>query len=505
MSNLNNANILMDVIKNAKQDNIALKTPEGITLTYANVLNQINRINNQLQNIGVTPGDRIAMILPNAIETVICFISAASVGTAAPLNPGYKRDELEFYLDDTDAKVVIVPEDFDHSNLDFLNGDVNVATVVVTDEGEVSLKDIDDTSSSRVYASSDDVALVLHTSGTTSRPKRVPLKHSNLLSSISNIADTYNLNNSDVSLCVMPLFHVHGLVASLLSTLATSGTVVIPSGFNPLRMNQWISDFNVTWYTAVPTMHQTFVNRIKSQSKGKDAQINSELRFIRSCSSSLAPILMDDLESIFQVPVLEAYGMTEASHQMSSNPLPPSDRLPGSVGTPTGIEIAIMDEEGNLLENHELGEVVIKGKNVIDAYEDNPEANSTAFTNGWFRTGDQGVIDDNGYLSLTGRLKELINRSGEKISPREIDEALMDHPKVAEAVAFGAPSTVHGEEPSAAVVVREEVTEQELISFVREKLANFKCPRRIYIVESIPRTATGKIQRRLVSEELASS
>jgi len=190
---------------------------------------------------------------------------------------------------------------------------------------------------------------------------------------------------------------------------------------------------------------------------------------------------------------------------MSSNPLPPSDRLPGSVGTPTGIEIAIMDEEGNLLENHELGEVVIKGKNVIDAYEDNPEANSTAFTNGWFRTGDQGVIDDNGYLSLTGRLKELINRSGEKISPREIDEALMDHPKVAEAVAFGAPSTVHGEEPSAAVVVREEVTEQELISFVREKLANFKCPRRIYIVESIPRTATGKIQRRLVSEELASS
>ena len=214
---------------------------------------------------------------------------------------------------------------------------------------------------------------------------------------------------------------------------------------------------------------------------------------------------MDDLESIFQVPVLEAYGMTEASHQMSSNPLPPSDRFPGSVGTPTGIEIAIMDEEGNLLENHELGEVVIKGANVIDAYEDNPEANSTAFTKGWFRTGDQGVIDDNGYLSLTGRLKELINRSGEKISPREIDEALMDHPEVAEAVAFGAPSTVHGEEPSAAVVLSGEVTESELISFVREKLANFKCPRRIYIVDSIPRTATGKIQRRLVAEEVASS
>jgi len=505
MSNFNNAKILMDVIANAEQDKIALQTPDGISLTYSNILSQIKRINNQLQNIGITPGDRVAMILPNAIETVICFISAASVGTAAPLNPGYKRDELEFYLDDTDAKVVIVPEDFDHSNLDFLSSDVIVATVVVTEEGEVSLKGIDETVTKEEYASTEHIALVLHTSGTTSRPKRVPLKHVNLLSSISNIAETYNLNNSDISLCVMPLFHVHGLVASLLSTLATSGTVVIPAGFNPLRMNQWINDFNVTWYTAVPTMHQTFVNRIKSQSKNETAQINSRLRFIRSCSSSLAPILMDDLESIFQVPVLEAYGMTEASHQMSSNPLPPSDRLPGSVGTATGIEIAIMDEEGNLLDTHEIGEVVIKGENVIDAYEDNPEANETSFTNGWFRTGDQGIIDNNGYLSLTGRLKELINRSGEKISPREIDEALMGHPKVAEAVAFAIPSTVHGEEPSAAVVVNEEVSESELISFVREKLANFKCPRRIYIVESIPRTATGKIQRRLVAEELTSS
>ena len=176
MNEINSANILMDVIANAKQDNIALKTPEGIVLTYANILNQINRINNQLQNVGVAPGDRVAMILPNAIETVICFISAASVGTAAPLNPGYKRDELEFYLDDTDAKVVIVPEDFDHSNLDFLSSDVKVATVLVTDQGEVSLKDIDDTSSSGNYASSDDVALVLHTSGTTSRPTTVTNK-----------------------------------------------------------------------------------------------------------------------------------------------------------------------------------------------------------------------------------------------------------------------------------------------------------------------------------------
>ena len=209
---------------------------------------------------------------------------------------------------------------------------------------------------------------------------------------------------------------------------------------------------------------------------------------------------MSDLEDLFDVPVLEAYGMTEASHQMSSNPMPPAVRLAGSVGQATGIQISIMDEKGNIKAPKNRGEVVIKGPNIFHGYEHNPEANTSSFTDGWFRTGDEGMLDVDGYLTLLGRLKEIINRSGEKISPQEIDEILLSHPSVAEAVAFGIPHSIHGEEPSAAVVLKDSVSQSELIRFCREYLADFKCPRVIHIVDQIPRTATGKIQRRLVAE-----
>jgi acyl-CoA synthetase (AMP-forming)/AMP-acid ligase II len=214
---------------------------------------------------------------------------------------------------------------------------------------------------------------------------------------------------------------------------------------------------------------------------------------------------MQGLESAFGVPVLEAYGMTEASHQMASNPLPPGDRKPGSVGPGTGVRVGIMDAEGNLLAAGDHGEVVIQGRNVIQGYENNPEANASSFTNGWFRTGDQGFLDKAGYLTLVARIKELINRGGEKISPREIDEVLLRHPAIAEAVAFGTPHKMWGEEVAAAVVIRENtaVNESELLSYCRERLADFKCPKKIHITETIPRTATGKIQRRMVAAAYA--
>jgi acyl-CoA synthetase (AMP-forming)/AMP-acid ligase II len=208
---------------------------------------------------------------------------------------------------------------------------------------------------------------------------------------------------------------------------------------------------------------------------------------------------MTDLESTFGVPVLEAYGMTEAAHQMTSNPLPPSDRKPGSVGRGTAVEIAILDDAGNLLAPGATGEVSIKGPNVFSGYEGNSEANAESFSNGWFRTGDQGMMDHEGYLMLVGRLKELINRGGEKISPREIDEALLCHPSVAEACCFGIPDRVYGEGVAAAVVLKEAATEKDLIAYCHLSLSDFKCPTKIYIVDSIPRTATGKIQRRNVA------
>src|SRR5437660_5822118 len=344
----------------------------------------------------------------------------------------------------------------------------------------------------------DDVALILHTSGSTGRPKRVPLKHANLSISARNVARNYALTPDDVSLCVMPLFHVHGLVASTLATLATGGTVVVPGKFSPLSFWRVARDYGATWYSAVPTLHQLLLARAEA---GSSRPAGAErLRFIRSCSASLPPQVMKDLESAFGAPVLEAYGMTEAAHQMASNPLPPGDRKPGSVGRGTDVRISIMDANGRHLPRGERGEVVIEGPNVIRGYENNPDANATAFVDGWFRTGDQGFLDEDGYLTLVGRIKELINRGGEKISPREIDEVLLAHPAVAEAVCFGVPHPTWGEEVAAAVVVRQPVSESELLAYCRERLADYKRPKQIHITDTIPRTATGKIQRRIVAQ-----
>jgi len=209
--------------------------------------------------------------------------------------------------------------------------------------------------------------------------------------------------------------------------------------------------------------------------------------------------MLNALEGLLGVPVLEAYGMTEGSHQIASNPLPPLPHKPGSVGRGTGVRVGIMDDNGQLLPAGAQGEVVIQGLNVTDGYENNPEANAASFTDGWFRTGDLGVLDDDGYLILLSRIKELINRGGEKIAPREIDELLLQHPAVGEAVSFGLPHPVWGEEVAVAVVLTGDASEADLLRYCREHLAEFKVPKKLFVVESIPRTATGKVQRRHVA------
>jgi acyl-CoA synthetase (AMP-forming)/AMP-acid ligase II len=319
------------------------------------------------------------------------------------------------------------------------------------------------------------------------------------MASARNVAGTYELTADDVSLCVMPLFHVHGLVASTLATFFSGGTVVVPPKFNPLTFWPIVREHRATWYSAVPTIHQVLLARAKNTRPDGAEQ----LRFIRSCSAALAPQTMADMEERFGSPVLEAYGMTEAAHQMASNPLPPDTRKPGSVGRGMAVEIAILNEAGDCLPNETIGEVSIKGPNVFSGYEGNAEANAESFSNGWFRTGDQGYLDSKGYLTLVGRIKELINRGGEKISPREIDEVLLTHAAVAEAVCFAVPDRVYGEGVAAAVVLKADCTEKELIAHCRSSLAEFKCPTTIYILDTIPRTATGKIQRRNVAAAVA--
>lgn len=299
----------------------------------------------------------------------------------------------------------------------------------------------------------------------------------------------------------MPLFHIHGLIASLLAPLSAGASVICSPGFDALKFFSWLREYRPNWYSAVPTMHQTILSRAQ---KNRDVIDSVPLRFIRSSSSSIPPQVIAEMEETFGCPLIESYGMTEASHQMASNPLPPHKRKPGTVGCAAGPEIAIMNNEGALLSPGEEGEIVIRGVNVTAGYENNPKANQEAFTNGWFRTGDQGVLDDEGYLRLTGRLKEIINRGGEKVSPKEVDEILMDHPSIAQVVTFGIPHEKLGEEVGAAVVLREgqSVTEEDIRRFAKTRLADFKVPKTVLILDEIPKGATGKLQRIGLAQKL---
>jgi acyl-CoA synthetase (AMP-forming)/AMP-acid ligase II len=343
-------------------------------------------------------------------------------------------------------------------------------------------------------AGTSDTALLLHTSGTTSRPKLVPLSHANLAASARNIGATLSLTAADRCLNIMPLFHIHGLIAAVLSSLAAGGSVFCTPGFNALRFFHWLGEARPSWYTAVPTMHQAILPRA---ARNADALAAAPLRFIRSSSASLPPQVMAELEATFGCPVIESYGMTEAAHQMASNRLPPGLRKPGSVGAAAGPEVAVMAPDGQLLQPGDTGEIVIRGPNVTAGYENNPDANAMAFAHGWFHTGDQGVLDEDFYLRVTGRLKEIINRGGEKISPLEVDDVLMDHPAVAQVVTFAAPHDKLGEEVAAAIVLREGMaaTEAEIRSFAATRLADFKVPRIVLILDEIPKGATGKLQR----------
>jgi acyl-CoA synthetase (AMP-forming)/AMP-acid ligase II len=498
---LSNVTTLLDLIKVAPDRDTAVILPEsGIRVTYGSLREQVLTMADGLAAAGIERGHRVAIVLPNGLPSIVAFLAASIAGTAAPLNSGYREEEFSFYLDDTAAQVLLCPPDgADEARKAAAARKVRHYAVQMDETGFVRLADAPARNGhSLAPPQPDDIALVLHTSGSTGRPKRVPLRHKNLAASAHNIVKTYELSPNDVSLCAMPLFHVHGLVASTISTLLSGGAIVVPGKFNPLSFWRTVRDNKVTWYSAVPTIHQLLLSR----SGGEKPAGAENLRFIRSCSASLSPEMMLALEGAFGAPVLEAYGMTEASHQMCSNPLPPSDRKPGSVGPGTGVRISIMDAKGKHLAPGERGEVVIQGPNVVNEYENNPEANAASFTDGWFRTGDQGFLDADGYLTLTGRIKELINRGGEKIAPREIDEVLLRHPDVAEAVAFGVPHPAWGEEVAAAVVLREPQSESAILAFCRQHLAEFKCPKKVYIVTTIPRTATGKIQRGVVAATL---
>ncbi|HET9626791.1 MAG TPA: acyl--CoA ligase [Kofleriaceae bacterium] len=488
-------------------DATALTAPGGKPLTYRELRAVVKETIAALNAHGIGRHDRVAIVLDNGPHMASSFLAVAAGATSAPLNPGYRAEEFEFYMTDLRAGLLIVEAGKTSPAIDVATKlGIPIARLVANPErgaGAFSLEIPTPHAEAKHPgpAEPDDVALVLHTSGTTSRPKIVPLSQRNICTSAHNIKTTLRLTRSDRALNIMPLFHIHGLIAGTMAPLSVGASISCTPGFNALKFFGWMAEARPTFYTAVPTMHQAILMRAGQH--GEIIKANP-LRFIRSSSSSLAPQVLHELEATFGAPVVEAYGMTEAAHQMACNPLPPGERKPGTVGIAAGPEVCILGDDGHPAPAGTTGEISIRGPNVMKGYENNPKANAEAFTNGWFRTGDQGVMDDQGYISLTGRLKEIINRGGEKISPREVDEVLMDHPAVQQCVTFAMPHDKLGEEVAVVVVLREGVaaTDDELRDFAGKRLANFKVPKKVIFMPEIPKGATGKLQRIGLAQKL---
>ncbi len=497
---------IRELLNIGEDDAIAIQATERPALTYAELRDLADSTCIALNAAGIGRNDRVAIVLPNGPEMATAFITIACAATTAPLNPAYRQEEFEFYIDDLNSKALVVEQGSESPaiaaakklGIDIIELEVDSAGPA----GHFSLSAPNSRSANQPGApEADDVALILHTSGTTSRPKIVPLTQTNVCTSAANVMNSLALSSEDTCLNIMPLFHIHGLIAAVSASLCAGSRIFCSPGFNALKFFSWVEETKPTWFTAVPTIHQLILQRAP---RSMNTLKSLPLRFIRSSSASLPPQIMAELEQTFDVPVVEAYGMTEAAHQMAANPLPPGVRKPGSVGLAAGPEVNIMNEAGNFLAQGDIGEIVIRGDNVSSGYENNPKANEESFTDGWFRTGDQGIIDEDGYISITGRLKEIINRGGEKISPREVDEVLMGHPAVQQCVTFAVPHPKLGEEVAAAVVLGEgpKADESEIRTFTAEHLADFKVPHKILILDEIPKGATGKLQRIGMAEKL---
>ena len=495
---------------------VAILAPGRSPLTYSRLRRQVEQVVQELNSRGFGMQDRIAMVLPEGPEMAVAFVAMAAGATCAPLNPAYRRRELSYYLKDLNATALLVP-----------SGSKSPAAAVARSQDIPVLELIPQTAPAaglftlggerrpsavqHHFAGPDDTVVALHTSGTTARAKLVPLTHRNICNSALSICEAVQLVESDRCLSVMPMFHIHGL-STLFASLAAGASVVCTPGFSSAQFFEWLEAFQPTWYSAAPTIHQAILENTACH---PDTATRSSLRFIRSASAAMPRYVMAGLERIFRVPFIEAYGMTEASPQIASNRL--SGRKVGSVGRAAGPDIAIMDEAGNLKPTAETGEIVIRGTSVMQAYENDPAANRSAFVREWFRTGDLGYLDTDGFLFITGRQKEIINRGGEKISPLEVDEVLREHPGIAQVATFSIPHPALGENVAAAIVLKSDFsvppasrmeankTErliQEIREFAAMRLAPFKVPQHILIVDEIPKSPTGKVRRMDLAEQL---
>jgi amino acid adenylation domain-containing protein len=480
---------------------VAILAPGRAPLDYGRLDTQIIYVGERLRLANIQASDRVAVVMSTGAEAAVVILSVAANAVCAPLNPACSSREFEFYLSALRAKALLVPHGASSAAIAAARlleiRILHFMPETTSPAGIFSLMGKPDKSrTSEESASQDNPALLLFTSGTTARPKLVPLTHRQLRLSAENICSALQLDPADRCLGVMPLFHIHGL-STLFATLVSGGSYVGMSNFSLDSFFAGLGELHPTWYSASPAIHRAILDCAQSY---RGSLATSGLRFIRSASAPIPEQLIADIESAFGVPLIEAYGMTEAAPQIASNRLPPFKRKPGSVGAAAGPEVAIMDEAERILRAGETGEVVIRGPNVIDGYDSDAVADAEAFAGGWLRTGDLGHLDADGYLFLTGRLNEVINRGGEKVPPQLVEQVLLEHPAIAEAVVFGIPHPVLGETVAAAIVLKPGndpgPSVQQVRDFAAERLARFEVPQRIVVVDRIPLGSTGKLARK---------
>ncbi len=497
---------LLQHLTERSPDAPAILAPGRAPLTYGGLHRHIDKIARTLRAIGIGRRDRIAVVMPNGAEMAVAIITVAASAACVPMNPAYRAEELDRYFADLRPRALITLAGIESQARQvalargihilelspMVDAPAGLFTLAV-DEGGASLQE---------PVTPADVALVMLTSGTTSRPKIVPLTHANIYTSARTSGAALALTESDRCLNVLPLFHGHGLIATVLTSLAAGASVVCTAGCDVNSFFAWLSSFRPTWYSAVPTMHQAILTQARHDG---ERAANGRLRFVRSASAPLTPRVFAELEQTFEAPLIEFYGMTEsASAPIACNPLPPGRRKPGSVGLPVDLDIAVVDEKGAVLPARQTGQIMIRGASVMLGYDGNPAASQGAFAGDWFRTRDRGFFDDDGYLFLAGRSEEMINRGGEKVAPREVDEALLEHPAVADAVTFAVPHATLGEDVASAVVLRPRAaaTPKEIRRFAMGRIADFKVPRQVLIVKELPKGPTGKVQRVGLAEKL---
>ena len=498
---------MYNIIKNAveKSDRIFIEAPNRKPLSFNDFHKSLDKIEIDFMNLTINSKDTVAIVLPNGPDLALLFIACSCFAISAPLNPNYSKKEFIFYLSDLKAKFLIVDPKL-KTEASKAAEELGITIIHLSDKeqvGKFTLKNNREIFKNPTFKHNfeNNTSLLLHTSGTTSKPKLVQLTSDNLIKSALNIGNNLNLNEKDCCLNIMPLFHIHGLVAVLLTSILFNIKLVCTTGFNALIFFKLLQQFKPTWYSGVPTMHQAILQRSKNN---KEIIKNTPLRFIRSSSAAMPKPVLLELEKVFNCPVIEAYGMTEASHQIASNPLPPKVRKNGTVGLEVGPLVKIMDGLGNILQKKQVGEIVIKGETVIKQYANNTKVSQSSFSKGWFKTGDLGLIDEDGYIKVTGRIKEIINKGGEKISPKEIDDVLQEMDAVEQVVCFPFNSKKYGEEIGCAIVLKENIhiSEKDLIEYANRYLAKFKIPSKFIFLDEIPKGPTGKLQRIGLSKTL---